>query len=316
MIIKANKTIKTIMQAMLIMSLVGALLFIVRYSINIPIADQWAIIKHIDRIDISYLWAQHNEHRILFPKLIFFFLAKMTHWNISYEVLLNWALFTAFICFLYYSLIVANKENKKNQTRDFIIIGILAVLSTPIHYQNWLWGFQIQINLTVLASIICFYLVAGLAKDAQSPIVLFWRTTASTLFMFIACYSFFSGLITAFTVLSMSLYLLLSRKNPLSSGVMAVFAVMSILLYLHGYSFQKGVDAVPSIWGAIIFVPIYLGVVFSSARVGASMFYMKAAEYVAMIVGVVLLLLSGRALLVIVKISCGLTLRAYCMLSP
>jgi hypothetical protein len=35
------------------------------------------------------LWAQHNEHRLLFPKIIMLVLARSTGWDIRYELALN-----------------------------------------------------------------------------------------------------------------------------------------------------------------------------------------------------------------------------------
>ena len=37
-------------------------------------------------------FAQHNEHRILFPRLIFFGLGRLTHWNIRAELFVSWFL--------------------------------------------------------------------------------------------------------------------------------------------------------------------------------------------------------------------------------
>jgi hypothetical protein len=37
-------------------------------------------------------FAQHNQHRILFPRLIFFGLGRLTHWNIRAELFVSWFL--------------------------------------------------------------------------------------------------------------------------------------------------------------------------------------------------------------------------------
>src|SRR5579883_58367 len=44
--------------------------------LEIPFADYWRVVYHlpqIQRFDFRYLWQQHNEHRIVFPDLVFAF---------------------------------------------------------------------------------------------------------------------------------------------------------------------------------------------------------------------------------------------------
>ena len=41
-------------------------------------------------------FAQHNEHRILFPRLIFFGLGRLTYWNVRFELFVTW--FLALVC--------------------------------------------------------------------------------------------------------------------------------------------------------------------------------------------------------------------------
>ena len=40
-------------------------------------------------LGVADFFAQHNEHRILFPRLIFFGLGRLTHWNIRAELFVS-----------------------------------------------------------------------------------------------------------------------------------------------------------------------------------------------------------------------------------
>lgn len=47
---------------------------ILRYYTPLPVWDYWDIVAHLQRyraFDLSVLWVQHNEHRIVFPEIVF-----------------------------------------------------------------------------------------------------------------------------------------------------------------------------------------------------------------------------------------------------
>ena len=55
-------------------------LFIIRVDgVNVAYSDQWALIPYIDReypgtLSLADLFAQHNEHRMFFPRIAFLIL--------------------------------------------------------------------------------------------------------------------------------------------------------------------------------------------------------------------------------------------------
>src|SRR5208282_4675420 len=62
-----------------------------RYAVSVPFGDQWELVPLLEKtyhetLTFHDLWAQHNEHRILFPKIIMLGLAHLTGWNIYYEL--------------------------------------------------------------------------------------------------------------------------------------------------------------------------------------------------------------------------------------
>src|SRR3990167_10311364 len=80
-----------------ILVLIPALMLLdklVNNSVNVPFWDQWVYVDLFDKLrhgtlGLKDLWMQHNEHRILFPKLITLLFAQLTRWNLRAEVLLN-----------------------------------------------------------------------------------------------------------------------------------------------------------------------------------------------------------------------------------
>src|SRR5438046_7390687 len=80
--------------------LIGVLIF--KNGVDFPVLDEWdgtapLFEKMTDgTLGIADFFAQHNEHRIFFPRLIFFALGRLTHWNIRAELWVIWLL--ALLC--------------------------------------------------------------------------------------------------------------------------------------------------------------------------------------------------------------------------
>jgi hypothetical protein len=72
--------------------LLGVFLYIAFYGLNIPWADEWSYIPIIignQPTTVRWLWAQHNEHRMMLPKLIWVTLGKLTSWDMRAGMYLN-----------------------------------------------------------------------------------------------------------------------------------------------------------------------------------------------------------------------------------
>jgi len=56
---------------------------VARYAVPVPYWDQWEFVPLLEKtyhgqLTFHDLWAQHNEHRILFPRIIMLALAHLT----------------------------------------------------------------------------------------------------------------------------------------------------------------------------------------------------------------------------------------------
>jgi hypothetical protein len=60
----------------------GALGFVRHYGYNVPRWDEWHAVPALtgnQKLDFTYLWSLHNEHRIPLPKVVLRILGKITH---------------------------------------------------------------------------------------------------------------------------------------------------------------------------------------------------------------------------------------------
>lgn len=85
---------KILILGLFVLPVFGGAFFLYRYGVNVLFMDEFAmtplaISDHLP--SLADLFHQHNEHRIFFPKLVYFFLAKASAMN---SLAPMWASFT------------------------------------------------------------------------------------------------------------------------------------------------------------------------------------------------------------------------------
>lgn len=203
-------------------------------SVNVPSWDQWALVPLFDKfysgtLTLKDLWTQHNEHRILFPKIIMLILGSLTHWNIFYELITNLLIAIAtYLVILSQMKFTAVKIEKKPHWILYLSIPIL--LFTTGQWENWSWGFQIQIFLNVAA--------------VMNGLVLLTRklTPLKLVFIFIcgtvATYSFANGIM--FWLIG--LIIIVFALKPIKNKILLYFLWISISLvnvFTYFYHYKK-----------------------------------------------------------------------------
>src|SRR5438477_10533634 len=100
-------------------------------------------------------FAQHNEHRILFPRLIAFGLGRLTHWNVRAELFVIW--FLALVClFNIWELTCRSGQRNSN---FWLLFSSSVLLFSPLSFENFLWGFQIGFLLPLACVTACIWVV-------------------------------------------------------------------------------------------------------------------------------------------------------------
>ena len=123
----------------------GSLIF--RYGVDSPWGDQWdgtfPLFAKMQAGTIGFgdFYAFHSEHRILFPSLISFFLAKLTHWNIRVELLVIWLL--ACVCAFNVWRISTLTGNRDRRIHLVLLWRPVCSCLRRLQWENLLWGFQI-----------------------------------------------------------------------------------------------------------------------------------------------------------------------------
>ncbi|HEX9128205.1 MAG TPA: hypothetical protein VF850_03495, partial [Gemmatimonadaceae bacterium] len=118
---------------------------IIAYGVNVPYWDQMMIADFLIRNHgrafpaIGDLLAQHNESRIVVPRILFFYLARVTGWNVKYEMGLSLVLagtVAAAVCLL-------TRRAFDRTTAAAASAAAALLIFSPVQWWNWTVGFQL-----------------------------------------------------------------------------------------------------------------------------------------------------------------------------
>ena len=157
---------------------------------EVPVLDQWDFIPLLRKsyegtVTLHDLWAQHNEHRIIFPRLLMLALAHVSGWQVTWEMAASVVL--AVLMFL---AIVRQVRTTSRLTHKQGLMWTIPMISLAIfsanQEQNWLWGWQVQMLMNMLVAVVGLLLLAN-------PGLTFWRYSGALALGIVALYSFANG---------------------------------------------------------------------------------------------------------------------------
>src|SRR5436853_1792177 len=136
---------------------------ILRDGVDLPYLDQWNGTAPLfekmaaGTLGFADFFAQHNEHRILFPRLIAFGLGRLTHWNVRAELFVIW--FLALVC-LFNIWELTWRSGRKN-SNFWLLFSSSVLLFSPLSFENFLWGFQIGFLLPLACVTGCIWVASS-----------------------------------------------------------------------------------------------------------------------------------------------------------
>jgi hypothetical protein len=209
--------------------------FVWRFGTDLPLWDEWNafILNTIQLRDqgmlgLSALFAQHNEHRIVFPRLLTLANAHLFHWNRVAEMYVTAALLVLAAFFLYRLL----RESNVGLAPLYFIPMVWTLMSWR-QWSNLLKAFQSQVGLLVAGVTLAVYLLHRIKGVGRYT----WLAAAAG---FIASFSFAAGLL----VWPVGLFQLVmervygkpgARPGPGAVGVWCGAGAFTYVLYFVGY---------------------------------------------------------------------------------
>jgi hypothetical protein len=160
------------------------------YAVNIPFWDEWDALNPSQLpagLSFKWLFAQHNEHRIVTTRLVTWALYRLNGWNLVTHQTINFLLYGLLLI-----VIVLFAKRYVRQLDTWILFGFILFLLSPIDWDNHFWGFQMQFHFSLLFFLMTIYF---LFNENQSWMDMLGGSAMAIL----AIYSFSSGLVSSIT---------------------------------------------------------------------------------------------------------------------
>ncbi|MDJ1420374.1 MAG: hypothetical protein M5U10_00515 [Candidatus Methanoperedens sp.] len=208
--------------SLIILPSILGLIYIKLFGVNIVFWDQWAIVPLIKKLytgalTLDDLFAQHNEHRIFFPRITMLALAHITQYNTIAEMYFSWII--VFITlFLILKMYIQDFGSSISVMIKFIPIAWL--IFNFRQFENILWGWQISAYLSILGFVAAVYMLDKSEKINNWFIMAIFSGIIST-------FSFFNGLFVWPVGL---VFIILSKINNKIS-IIIVWTISGILIW-------------------------------------------------------------------------------------
>jgi hypothetical protein len=232
----------------------------VRYSVDVPFWDEWAMVPrfaHLASGTFTFrdLWQQHNEHRPLVPVATILLLAQLSGWNLRWEIAVS-VLLGAGILGVFWAYL-RRAFGARGGAPFWLLPALSLLVFSPVQWENWTWGWQIQVVMGTLASLMTIYLVA-LGSGA-------WRTFISAIACAVwATYSFGAGLIL-WLVQPAGIWLAATRHRPARLVVWCVAGAATFASYFYDYhappqpSMLSNFTSVSAVWHVVLYMLSNIG---------------------------------------------------------
>lgn len=206
-------------------------LWIWRFGVNVPFWDQWntpgdQLVQYVQgSLTLESFWAQHNESRKVFPKLLFMGLANLFGWHPKLEMGLTWLL----ACGLSWGIYCLSTLTLKLSTahRLLILAAVNWIIFNPAQWENWLWGIQIITVIPATALVISLLALAS----SLNPLAVF---TICGLAATVATFSFSNGLTLWLASLpALVAYAVIKRQRWLPLGWLLWMGAVVVSYFAH-----------------------------------------------------------------------------------
>ena len=165
---------------------------VARYGITVPFWDQWELPTILSRLESGEyrfveFFAQHNEHRSVFPRLVFLGLARLSGYDVRWELYANVALAALTLVVLWRLLALTTRGIAPGLGR-WLVVPVAWLVFSLVQFENWSWGWQLHVFLSVWATVVSFW---ALARWPGAWLGLLLACGAG----FVAAFSFANGLL-------------------------------------------------------------------------------------------------------------------------
>lgn len=238
----------------------------VNYYMPLPIWDYWRVVEDFPQfkaLHLQFLWRQHNEHRIIFPELVF--LLDMLLWH-GRQFL---PLIVSFLCYLStwaaiaWAILSDCRLSRGVRATAILIPGIIIGWQGSVSLLAW--PFLLQWTLTEAAAIfsLLWLSLAGTKKAATNSYL-----TLAIAAAVVVNYSSGNGLLLWPVLIAAGFVLPLRKQQRIA---LVLCSMLSAGLYFVGYQFSNSLNIANFFRHPVYFLEFigaYLGMPFGVADIG------------------------------------------------
>ncbi len=217
---------------------IGSAAYVAAFAVDMPWVDQFNFIPLLESSLAEALFsadsfAQHNEHRIYFPRLAMLILARATGYDVVVEMYFTQALLLVGLGVL---LLVLKRQFKPGALVWLWLSPVPFLLFSLRQHQNFLFGFQLSQVSVLVCSVVSLYAVTRCPASGGGP---GWRYAPLALAAssaVVASLSSAGGLLV--WPIACLLFLLLPLDKGSKRACLACWSLIGVavwLAYFHGY---------------------------------------------------------------------------------
>ena len=188
----------------------------------VPVIKKWMS----GTLSFSDLFVQHNEHRILFPRIAMLAIQALTKYNDVAEMYFNWALLSLTALLIFYAYL---KKSRRDSYPKLLLtfLPISLLICNFRQYESVLWGDGILVNSMIFGVVAAF----ALLEVNEKIDFLFVLSLAGAI---VGSFSLLSGLIVWPAGF---LQILMSKKRPniRKASLWAFVGAISFITYFYEF---------------------------------------------------------------------------------
>lgn len=125
---------------LIVLLLAAARGYLIRvHAVDVPFWDEWDQLSGLSsRLDLSWLWSLHNEHRIVTTRFLIWLLYHFDGWNLITGLWVNYAVYLVIPALIF---MIARQDSNGGQ---WALVPFLIFFFSNAGVENDVWGFQIQ----------------------------------------------------------------------------------------------------------------------------------------------------------------------------
>lgn len=204
---------------------------IARFGVDLPFWDEWVHLQTLVKFEAGTLtwadlFAQYNESRKPFPRLLILLLAHPFAADQRAQMAVTWLLAALTLALI---AVLARQSGLHHRpgTHATVLLTASTLLFSWTQWQNWLWGIQF-ICLLPLACLSAVLVACGSPRWGPAT-----RVTLAVVACLIATYSFASGMVI-WPLCGLALWAI-GGVGWRGLSVFALTGAVAIGVYFHGY---------------------------------------------------------------------------------